>query len=242
MTQTFDTPLTTTDQAIDRLLAAGLPVLLVFHAGGAPGDVRREMERIARERAGRLLVVQADMRDAPVAARRFSVGRTPALVDVRDGAPVGRADGIAAGDLETHAKFLLGEGPKPEARTTEAGAGGRATVGPDGQPAGKPVPVTDVTFERDVLRAASPVLVDFWAPWCGPCRITDPMVERLAKEQAGRIIVAKVNVDENPRVAERFGIQAIPTMLVVKDGKVIDQWSGALPESALRARIAAVLS
>ncbi len=240
MTQTFDAPLVTDDQGMDRLLRTGLPVLLVFYAGDPSPELRKELERIARERAGKLLVARAEVRAAAAAARRFAVASTPAAVGIRDGTADVKTDDAAAGDLEALARFMLGEGPRPVARTAERTAAPGAAGGTDG-PAG-PVYVTDATFEQVVLRAAKPVLVDFWAPWCGPCRITNPMLERLARDQAGRLVVAKVNVDESPLSAERFGIQAIPTVLVFKEGNVIDQWSGAMPEHTLRSRVAALAS
>jgi thioredoxin len=87
------------------------------------------------------------------------------------------------------------------------------------------------------MRSSQPVLVDFWAPWCGPCRMVGPILDKLSKELAGRLRVAKVNVDENPAVAQRYGIQSIPTMMVVKNGQIADRWAGALPEGSLRSRV-----
>jgi thioredoxin 1 len=102
--------------------------------------------------------------------------------------------------------------------------------------------VTDASFEREVLRSPQPVLVDFWASWCGPCRMTEPLIERIARDLAGRLRVAKVNVDENPNLSMRYGVQSIPTMMLVKDGQVVDRWVGALPETNLRMRIAALIA
>jgi thioredoxin 2 len=102
--------------------------------------------------------------------------------------------------------------------------------------------VTDATFDQEVLRSPQPVLIDFWAPWCGPCRMVEPILERLAQEMAGRLRVAKVNVDENPMTARRYGVQSIPTMMMVKNGQIVDRWAGALPEGALRNRVTALMS
>ena len=103
----------------------------------------------------------------------------------------------------------------------------------------KPLVVTDATFERGVLRAGhTPVLVDCWAHWCGPCRMVGPIMDQLASESNGRYRIAKLNVDENPRIASQFQIQSIPTMLIFKDGKLIDRLVGAQPKPAIAERLA----
>ena len=93
--------------------------------------------------------------------------------------------------------------------------------------------VTDSNFDQEVMKSATPVLVDFWAPWCGPCKAIAPILEQVAGEYAGRLKVVKVNVDDNPQVPQRFGVRGIPNLLIVKDGAVKDQIIGAVPKAQL---------
>jgi thioredoxin 2 len=101
----------------------------------------------------------------------------------------------------------------------------------------KPLIVTDTTFQREVLEASRPVLLDAWAPWCGPCRMVGPIMEELAAEANGRYRIAKLNVDENPRTAAQFQIQSIPTMLIFKNGQLVERLVGAQPKPAIAARL-----
>jgi thioredoxin 2 len=103
--------------------------------------------------------------------------------------------------------------------------------------ANQPVTVTDGTFSSEVERSPLPVLLDMWAPWCGPCRVIAPVIEQLAAEMAGRVRVAKLNVDDNPETAERFNVRSIPALLVLKAGREIDRIVGVQPKSEIVRRL-----
>jgi thioredoxin 1 len=104
-----------------------------------------------------------------------------------------------------------------------------------------PVHVTDEAFEKTVLQSSTPVIVDFWAPWCGPCKMVAPILDKLAQEYGDKILVAKVNTDDNPEWAMKYGVQGIPTMLFVADGKIVHRQVGAMPERMLREAVSQFL-
>lgn len=101
--------------------------------------------------------------------------------------------------------------------------------------------ITDANFEETVLKSDKPVLLDFWAEWCGPCRMVAPFVEEISKDFEGKAVVGKVDVDNNPGVAAKFGIRNIPTILFFKDGEIVDKQVGAVSKNALVAKLEALL-
>ncbi len=103
------------------------------------------------------------------------------------------------------------------------------------------VPVTDSSFEQDVLKSDIPVVVDFWAEWCGPCKQIGPALEEISDELAGKVKIAKVNIDDNPNAPSRYGVRGIPTLLVFKNGEVVSNKVGAAPKGALRQWIESAL-
>jgi thioredoxin 2 len=129
-------------------------------------------------------------------------------------------------------------------RCPDCGASNRIAPSERGAPhcgtCGKPLPwvvhANEATFEVEA-KASPTVVVDLWAPWCGPCRIVSPMLDQFAREHAGRVKVVKVNVDDNQRLAIRFDAMSIPTMVVLRDGQVVDRVVGAMPQPALWARL-----
>ncbi|MEO7971737.1 MAG: thioredoxin [bacterium] len=138
-------------------------------------------------------------------------------------------------------KNRVDENP-PVDRIAKCGKCGTALTGVAGTPSTKPVTVTDQSFSQEILNAPGVVLLDCWAPWCGPCRMIGPIMEQLAAESQGRYRVAKLNVDDNPRTASQFLIQSIPTMLIFKEGGLVDRLVGAQPKPAIAARLSAQLA
>jgi len=105
-----------------------------------------------------------------------------------------------------------------------------------------PVEITDANFEQEVEKSEIPVLIDFWAVWCGPCKMIAPIVEKLAGEYQGKVKIGKLDVDNNPGVAGRFGIRSIPTLLIFKGGKKVDEIVGAVPEPLITSKLNAQLN
>jgi thioredoxin 1 len=262
----FTTPIHTNEQSIDRVLQAGLPVLLVFWRSRdcAPCEqLNPVLDRLAASFAGKALIAKVEAGDNRDLVRRYDVTQLPELILVRDGRMVARATGAVAeaglqnwlGSLLKGASLAAPSGPSMPLSVAGWAQGASNAPGRGSRPAGAPPPrstppeprtsggtahpvvLTDQTFEKVVSQSDKPVLVDFWAPWCGPCRMVAPAVEQLAVEFAGRAVVAKLNVDENPWVSQRFDIRSIPALFVFQRGQVVERIVGAQPASALRAAL-----
>ncbi len=233
----FDTPINATDASFgNAVLRASLPAVAVFWS---PEETSREkldavLNETAEAYAGEVLVVKLDVKDAPEARARYDVDQVPQFLFFRDGKLVARARGMpSAKALRPWVEYLLQRGPRPTVRkrpaTQEEGADGH------------PVEVTDATFDRVVLNADRPALVDFWASWCGPCRSVAPVVEDLAEAYAGRALIAKLNVDANQATARRYRVMSIPTLIFFRDGQEVDRVTGAQPKHVLEQKLKALL-
>ncbi|MGD1994439.1 MAG: thioredoxin [Anaerolineae bacterium] len=228
-------PINVTDAAFDRaVLAAGRPVMVIFWSrqDDRAEQLRQTAEATAQEYAGALRVARLEAGDASQTRARYEVDALPEFLFFRDGQLVARARGYPSRNaLRPWIEYLLGSGPPPAARQKPAKESSMA----------EPVTVSDATFDQVVLQAGQPVLVDFWAAWCGPCRVIAPVIERLAAEFAGRAVVAKLDVEANPTTARRYGAMSIPTLIFFQDGQEVDRLVGAQPEGVIRSHLQALV-
>jgi thioredoxin 1 len=226
----IDTVIHTNQHSIDRVLKTGLPVALVFWNATSrlSSAVESLLDESARRYAGKLLIAKIDADAEQPLRQRYSIQQLPTLLLTKQGDEVGRLNGASQPeDLRTWLAYLAGEGTRPAVRSQPTPTNGKAATD------AKPVTLTDSNFDAMINRP-EPVLVDFWAPWCGPCRMVAPSVDQLASEFNGRAIVGKLNVDENPHTAGRYGVQGIPALLIFQNGRVVDQLVGAQPLSVLQ--------
>jgi thioredoxin 1 len=256
-------------QSIDRVLRAGLPLLLVFWQRSVAQSTELDsvLNELAGEHAGRALIVKIDAEDEKELVKRYDIRLLPSVVaiDKRGQVESTLPGRIADQSLRDWLAYLIHGGARPAvasgpgiptstgqplhtngksahtasqpATVHHAAAGATSKPSqPSTQQSLTPQTLTDANFDK-VINSKVPVLVDFWAEWCGPCRMVAPSVEQLAKEFAGRAVVGKLNVDHNPNTARRYQIMSIPALFIFKDGQVIDRIVGAQPLPVLRQRL-----
>jgi thioredoxin 1 len=262
----IDAPIHSNASNLPRVLSVGLPVLLVFWQKDCSpcNQLRPTLDRLAKSYAGRALIVKINAAEEPALLGQYSINSLPSIVFVKGGKELATAVGaVAEPELVAWLDHLTGNNARPavpsgpsipvsgaaaaystgySGQNYEAAGGSRGPgqgAGPStatGQ--GAPIILTDASFDQVIRSSDVPVMVDFWAVWCGPCKMVAPVVEQLGREYAGRAVVAKLNVDENPGVASRYGIQSIPTLMIFKKGQVVDRIVGAQPAPVLRQRLA----
>jgi thioredoxin 1 len=250
----------TNAQSIDRVLAAGLPLLLVFWHRNAPqsGELDTVLDALAEQHAGRGLIAKIDAEAESDLAKRYDIRLLPSLVAINK---QGKVESTLPGRVADQAvrdwfNYLVNGGTRP---SQASGPGIPSSTGQPlptngrhshsaaqsatmnhaaaGDANATPLTITDANFDQ-LINSKVPVLVDFWAEWCGPCRMVAPSVEQLAKEFAGRAIVGKLNVDHNPATARRYQIMSIPALYIFQNGQVIDRIVGAQPLPVLRQHLA----
>ena len=253
----IDAPVHSNEANFSRVLNAGLPVLVVIWRRNCATceQLNPALDRLAKTYAGKALVVKINADDEAGLARRLEASKLPGLMFFKNGQEVGRGAGAAAErELAAWLDYLIGGGAAPAAPSgPSVPLSGAASSGPSSGPTSsaqgatraagtdvksEPMVLTDSNFDQVVRTSSVPVLVDFWAVWCGPCKMIAPHVAAMAQEFAGRAVVGKLNVDENPQIAGRYGIMSIPTLLIFSGGKVVDQIVGAQPGQVLRQRLA----
>ena len=230
----------TNEQSIDRVLAAGAPVLLVFWSKrtSLPTSLDDTLDKMAQQYAGKAVIAKVDVDAERNLAAKYAPPSLPAILLMRNG----KEDATLAGDDLARTgdwlAYAVDGKPRPQQSAARPAAQAGSTQTGSGQTGSTtPITLTDANFQQ-VISGPAPVLVDFWAPWCGPCRMVAPSVEQLAREYAGRAVVGKLNVDENPATQRRYQIMSIPTLYIFKNGQVVDQIVGAQPLSVLQQRLA----
>ena len=209
---------------LGALLRAGGPMLLFFGDGeGVRGDFLTQLRLSAVENED-IPFVQCHTRQNH-AAQQFQIGSKPVLLGIHDGVVITRSTRPWASDV----KLALGA-----IREAERAAHPDDSPEPAAPAEDSPLTVTDDSFQHDVLESELPVLVDFWAEWCGPCRTVAPILDKLAREFAGRLRIAKIDVDANQRLAQHFRVASIPTMMAFAGGQLLFNQAGALPEASLQ--------
>jgi thioredoxin 1 len=221
-----------TDATLGELTRDTKPALILFSNGqGLRGDFSAEFKK-ALDNYPTIAFVKIDPTTNPQAAARFDVGSGPVMIGWYNGAEILRRPRPWGTDVPLAVEMLqkvAKEQAPVEQEIMERPVDNQPVVVDE-----KPVIVTDATFEAEVLNYDKPVLVDFWAEWCGPCRMVGPTLEKLAKEFAGQVRIAKVNVDENPGLSQAFRVMSIPNIMLIKNRTIVFNQPGALPEPAFR--------
>lgn len=222
----FDTPIHVNDLNWSKILQQKQPVLLYLFDQPYP-ELDKRLQQLAEQNAGELLITRLNTKENPETYKSYKQPVLPALITLKSGNQQSMAAPVTVADIEAHAAFILGKGPKPAERTRSS--------------TDLIVNVTDQTFHQTVLQSDLPVLVDFWALWCGPCHMLAPIIQKVAEKYKGKLRVAKLNVDENPQTAATYQTMSIPTLILFKHNQVVGRLVGVQPQLAIERLIEQVL-
>jgi thioredoxin len=236
--ETMQEPITLNDANLDETLAGEKPVLLLLSTGdGLRGDFSAAFKKAVDEHTD-ILFAQIDPQANPETAARFEVSDKPVMIGWYHDEQIVRRSRPWGSDVPLAIEMLQNafKAQNPDVVDVDDVKEDEETMSTTQVVENTPFIVTDDTFEAEVINYSRqmPVLVDFWAEWCGPCKMVSPVLEKLAAEFAGKIRIAKVNVDENPGLSQAFRIMSIPNFMAVKDGTIVFNQPGAFPEAAFR--------
>lgn len=220
---------TATDDTLKAVYGTGLPVLLYLHDGeNKYVPTTDAVRKIVKKNSDEVSVASINLSENPTTAAKYQHLTLPAIVTMEKKffgmREKSEASSVRPADVRAHLAFLLGQGEDPAELAARHADPTQATD------AAATKDVTTRTFKRDVLKSKMPVLVDFWAPWCGPCQQVSPIVEQLGEQYKGRVRVVKVNLDENEALSRKYNIMSIPTVMVFKNGTLVQSTQGAQPK------------
>jgi thioredoxin 1 len=214
------------DKAVKNALGQKQPAILCFFDGNKNDKPFHDaIKQVAKKNDG-LIVIKADVNVAPNQYSKYDSLALPAAITLTKGF-FGRkvkstAEGARPKDVRNHVDYLLNDTPLPEMKSADADAEAEITKY-------KVQQVWDDSFRKEVLKSKTPVLVDFWAPWCGPCKVIAPYVEEMSTKYKGQLKVVKVNTDAAPRTSRRYNIRSMPTFAIFEGGQEVSRFSGASP-------------
>jgi thioredoxin 1 len=223
------------DTTLKDVMGGSLPVMLYLHNGTDKHKSTTDaVRKLAKKHHEEVRIASINIDQNPTTAAKYQHLSVPAVVTLekklfglREKSEGGE---VRPADVRAHIAYLLGTGEDPAEIAVRQEAKKQKNAAADAKSGGSTKDVTDRTFKRDVLKSNVPVLVDFWAPWCGPCRAVSPIIEQLGDEYKGKVRVVKLNVDDNPTIARKYNIMSIPTVMVFKGGTMVGSTLGAKPK------------